>query len=423
MRNNVDGTYQMKLGTVPAMIARLTHRVFYSPTDVRAFLLQYEKFTTPTEILKCLKQGFFPRDFKKATDLSNPADRNLIGVRRSVLCFLESWLSLNDNNPECFDPEMVEDGEEGDDARETLDYMTTFVEEIMDTFVIVDINDELEKVTLPLFGEFVRDMHEELFNGRWREQQAELFPEESQGGGRTSVSTTSTAMSTFSNFGNKDFGHYTDVLDIFDLRRSSSIVNSSDRDGVRKPDNAKAKAMLGRMDTFTNAPPALKTKISQFSSEDLAQQLTLLNHTLFCQIPVEEFVGTRYRNIDTGPNFQHMKAMSNKLSFFLISAILHEEDVTARAHVIKLLIQTAENCLGLENFDMFVSIISVLGSSAIHRLKQVSDKRKAVVAREINLSNSSLARRRGPSWSGCFRASGRRSKRRAAEPGGTWRRR
>ena len=35
IRNAHDGTYQMKAATIPAMIARLTHRVFYSAEDVR----------------------------------------------------------------------------------------------------------------------------------------------------------------------------------------------------------------------------------------------------------------------------------------------------------------------------------------------------------------------------------------------------
>lgn len=85
---------------------------------------------------------------------------------------------------------------------------------------------------------------------------------------------------------------------------------------------------------------------------------------------MEEFVDGRYRKVETGPNFQRLKQCTNKLSFVLISAILAEEEMNARAAVIVLLIRTAENCLTIENFDMFVSIISVLGSSAIHRLKQ-----------------------------------------------------
>ena len=93
-------------------------------------------------------------------------------------------------------------------------------------------------------------------------------------------------------------------------------------------------------------------------------------HAIFCEIPVEEFVDGRYKSVETGSNFQRLKQATNKISFVLLSAILAEADMNERARVIKLMIMTAENCLTCENFDMFVSIISVLGSSAIHRLKQ-----------------------------------------------------
>ena len=87
-----------------------------------------------------------------------------------------------------------------------------------------------------------------------------------------------------------------------------------------------------------------------------------------------QFVDGRYKSVETGANFQRLKQATNKISFVLLSAILAESDIHERARVIKLMIMTAENCLTCENFDMFVSIISVLGSSAIHRLKQTWSK-------------------------------------------------
>jgi ankyrin repeat protein len=346
MRNTVDGTYQMKFATIPALIERLSHRVFYSPTDVTAFVLQYRKFCKPLEILENLKLIFQKKNLHggKGKKSDPMEDRNQLGVRRSVLCFLEAWLSTND---ECFDEVDDEEEEDAGDS-EALDFLTKFSEAIMDTFCIEDINRELEKVALPFFGDFVREVHEQHWDDRWLEQQQFFTLGETRRGSFASAATAPV---------NKDFGHYKTVLDMFD----DTVAKKLDHN------HTKANKMLGRQTTFT---PKKKTKISEFSSEDLAQQLTLLTHVMFCEIPVTEFVDNKYKSFETGPNFQRMKAMSNKLSFFLISAILQEEDVTARANVIKLLIQTAENCLGLENFDMFVSIISVLGSSAIHRLKQ-----------------------------------------------------
>jgi hypothetical protein len=155
MRNNVDGTYQMKAANIPAMIARLTHRAFYSAHDVHSFLLQYHKFTTPLQILGCLKGRFFP---KNVTDTFNEDDDDednddedftLLGERRSVLCFLEAWLSSNQGNPVGFE----------DEDSECTVFLGDFVELIMDTKCTKKINENLEPVLLPYFG------------GEWKERE------------------------------------------------------------------------------------------------------------------------------------------------------------------------------------------------------------------------------------------------------------
>ncbi len=348
MRNNMDGTYQMKAATVQAMISRLTHRVFYSPNDVSAFLLQYGKFTTPLEILKLLEKRFFPlgakNDFssRKFTDDSENSDGSLdltlLGERRSVLCFLEAWLASNQGNPDCFE----------DIECEEVEKLGEFSEMIMDTRCIPEIQKNLQPMNLLYFGDFVQNMHENLWAERWSDQHSHLVTQ----GRPTSGSTISTLSS--GNFRTEDFAHYDNVMDTYNLGEEG------------KGKTSKASKLLGR----SESQMVQATKLSAHSPQKLAQQLTLLVHTFFCEIPVEEFVDNRYRDLETGANFQRMKAMSNKLSFVLMSCVLAEEDMMERARVIKLLIQTAENCLFLENFDVFVSIISVLGSSAIHRLKQ-----------------------------------------------------
>eukprot|EP00520_Triparma_pacifica_P017738 CAMPEP_0118659514 /NCGR_PEP_ID=MMETSP0785-20121206/15154_1 /TAXON_ID=91992 /ORGANISM="Bolidomonas pacifica, Strain CCMP 1866" /LENGTH=1246 /DNA_ID=CAMNT_0006552627 /DNA_START=13 /DNA_END=3750 /DNA_ORIENTATION=- len=341
MRNHIDGTYQMKAANIPAMVARLTHRAFYSVEDVNSFLLQYHKFTTPLQILGCLKGRFFPRnvtDTFNEDDGGSDDDENLtlLGERRSVLCFLEAWLSSNQGNPVGFE----------DEDSECTIFLSDFVELIMDTKCTKKINENLEPVLLPYFGDFVANMHEIQWKERWADQHEYLTIEDN----RMSSNTMSTSGSVLTRGRVVDFSQYAEVADMYEK-------------GSR-PQSQKASKLLGTVEETESV------KLINFSPQEIAKQLTLLVHTIFCEIPVEEFVDGRYRKVETGPNFQRLKLITNKLSFVLISAILAEEDMNARAAVIVLLIQTAENCLTVENFDMFVSIISVLGSSSIHRLKQ-----------------------------------------------------
>ena len=330
IRNAHDGTYQMKAATIPAMIARLTHRVFYSALDVRSFILQYHKFCTPEEVLRSLERRFFPSSKSEGFGSDGPLDLMLLGERRSVLCFLEIWLSSNGGNPAGF---------ENEDSECTI-ILSSFVEKLMDTKCLVSIDMEMEPVLLPYLGDFAQNMHPTLWSERWTEQHKFLIV---KSGRQASIMSESRMISE----PEMDFSAYEEVYRV--------VVEASGTD-------TKASKLLGMEDDVRS--------IKDFTPQELAQQLTLMVHAVFCEIHIEEFVDNRYKSLATGANFQRLKQTTNKISFVLLSAILAEADMTERAKVIKLMIMTAENCLTCENFDMFVSIISVLGSSAIHRLKQ-----------------------------------------------------
>ncbi|GMI00992.1 hypothetical protein TrLO_g5994 [Triparma laevis f. longispina] len=327
IRNHNDGTYMMKAANVKAMVSRLTHRVFYDSKDVRSFLLMYHRFTTAIEVLKHLQTNFFPRNNDGDFGGGGVIDLNLLGGRRSVLCFLENWLASNDGNPLPF---VSEDSE-------CTVFLAEFVEQIMDTKCLINVDSEMEKVVLPFFGDFAQCMHPTMWKERWQEQHRFLTIKD---GRRVSV-MSETSHTTLRSL---DYTSYDEVLMI-----------------CSEP-SEKATKLLG-VDSDEKT-------LKDYTPQELAQQLTLMVHAIFCEINVEEFVDSRYKSVETGPNFQRLKQATNKLSFILISSILSEPDMTERALRIKTLIQTAENCLTCENFDMFVSIISVLGSSAIHRLKQ-----------------------------------------------------
>lgn len=189
IRNHNDGTYMMKVreinfiklhnalisntdettiahkqnpqaANVKAMVSRLTHRVFYDSKDVRSFLLMYHRFTTAIEVLKHLQTNFFPRNNDGDFGGEGVIDLNLLGGRRSVLCFLENWLASNDGNPLPF---VSEDSE-------CTVFLAEFVEQIMDTKCLINVDSEMEKVVLPFFGDFAQCMHPTMWKERWQEQ-------------------------------------------------------------------------------------------------------------------------------------------------------------------------------------------------------------------------------------------------------------
>lgn len=208
MRNNADGTYQMKAANIPAIVARLTHRAFYSVQDVNSFLLQYHKFATPLQILGCLKGRFFPKNVSEIFEQDDGAGDEseelltLLGERRSVLCFLEAWLSSNQGNPAGFEDE---DGE-------CTVFLGDFVELVMDTKCTKKINENLEPVLLPYFGDFVANMHEVQWSERWADQHMYLTIED----GRSSMNTMSTTGSVLRGRSAVDFSHYAEVARLYE---------------------------------------------------------------------------------------------------------------------------------------------------------------------------------------------------------------
>jgi len=131
---------------------------------------------------------------------------------------------------------------------------------------------------------------------------------------------------------------------------------------VRK--QTKAAKLLGGGDTNSD-----RNVFVDFEPMEVAQQLTLLMHTLFIRVPLSELLHMNFREQETAPNFHWLKVVANRISFAFVSEILAQEDVTQRALVMERLIRIAELCLNMRNFDSLVTIVSVLGTSAIHRLR------------------------------------------------------
>lgn len=108
--------------------------------------------------------------------------------------------------------------------------------------------------------------------------------------------------------------------------------------------------------------------ISKYSAMEIAQQITLVLHVIFSEIPLDEFKNKRFsKGKDIAPYFNKLKFISNQINLNLLNEILKFNDMNARANVIRLFVNCADICLKLSNCDSVVSILSILGNSSVFR--------------------------------------------------------
>jgi len=131
---------------------------------------------------------------------------------------------------------------------------------------------------------------------------------------------------------------------------------------------------------FSKPPPKsilpkvfpLQPHILDFSAEELARQLTLIESELFRAIKPWECLGqcwTKKDKYQRAPRIMAMINRFNQVSSWLAAEILHSEQPKTRIATLKHVIDIMQKCKELNNFNAVMEIISGLQMSAIYRLK------------------------------------------------------
>jgi len=106
--------------------------------------------------------------------------------------------------------------------------------------------------------------------------------------------------------------------------------------------------------------------------EEIARQLTLIEHELFKAIQTQEMMKQRWikEKKNRTPNIHKMINRFNEVSLWVASEIVRVEDLKTRAIVLNRFIFIAQKCFELNNFNAVMEILSALNCSSVHRLKQ-----------------------------------------------------
>ena len=148
--------------------------------------------------------------------------------------------------------------------------------------------------------------------------------------------------------------------------------------GIDDPD-ASDYVRSGHFRDDSPPPPLVAADFSSVSSlfdldpEEVARQLTLMEHGAYCQIRLTELMGCAWSKSDKEEKSANLLAaisQFNAISCLFRDAVVSEPDVEVRADIIEFALLVAEQCAALNNISSVMAIVASLSSTPIHRLKK-----------------------------------------------------
>ncbi|XP_070819706.1 rap guanine nucleotide exchange factor 1-like [Chaetodon trifascialis] len=106
-----------------------------------------------------------------------------------------------------------------------------------------------------------------------------------------------------------------------------------------------------------------------FRSQDLAEQLTLLDSELFYKIELPEvLLWSKEQNEEKSPNLTQFTQHFNNVSFWVRSVIILQDKPQDREKLLLKFLKTMKHLRKLNNFNSYLSILSALDSAPLRRL-------------------------------------------------------
>ncbi|EEB07717.1 exchange factor Cdc25p-like protein [Schizosaccharomyces japonicus yFS275] len=140
------------------------------------------------------------------------------------------------------------------------------------------------------------------------------------------------------------------------------------------------------------AKPNYRVALLELEPDTLAEQFSLIEHSIFCAILPHEFLKKSWRKSasDTQHHMiRHSIAFSNSFVYWIINSVLTRPNLEERIAALRFFIAFGIKCLNMNNFSAVVSVISALDSAPIYRLRScfgaldASDKAHLQGLREI----------------------------------------
>ncbi|XP_068082777.1 guanine nucleotide-releasing factor 2 [Anabrus simplex] len=127
-----------------------------------------------------------------------------------------------------------------------------------------------------------------------------------------------------------------------------------------------------------------QASLLDFKSEQIAEQMTLLDANLFMKIEIPEvLIWAQEQNEERSPNLTRFTEHFNKMSYWARSRILEQSEAKDRERYVVKFIKIMKHLRKINNFNSYLALLSALDSAPIRRLewqKQITEGLKEYCA-------------------------------------------
>ncbi|KDR09115.1 guanine nucleotide-releasing factor 2 isoform X2 [Zootermopsis nevadensis] len=127
-----------------------------------------------------------------------------------------------------------------------------------------------------------------------------------------------------------------------------------------------------------------QASLLDFKSEQIAEQMTLLDAELFMKIEIPEvLIWAQEQNEERSPNLTRFTEHFNKMSYWARSRILEQNEAKDRERYVVKFIKIMKHLRKINNFNSYLALLSALDSAPIRRLewqKQITEGLKEYCA-------------------------------------------
>ncbi|XP_049847410.1 guanine nucleotide-releasing factor 2 isoform X3 [Schistocerca gregaria] len=126
-----------------------------------------------------------------------------------------------------------------------------------------------------------------------------------------------------------------------------------------------ASTLLSSLNVYTRQATLL-----DFKSEQIAEQMTLLDSNLFMKIEIPEvLIWAQEQNEERSPNLTKFTEHFNKMSYWARSRILEQSEAKDRERYVVKFIKIMKHLRKINNFNSYLALLSALDSAPIRRLE------------------------------------------------------
>ncbi|KAJ9061158.1 cell division cycle- protein [Entomophthora muscae] len=154
---------------------------------------------------------------------------------------------------------------------------------------------------------------------------------------------------------------------------TSPMVDVLRRAPIYEPASALA-GLSEVLDIEVLRPTSFAIRFIDIEPRALAQQLTLMEHSLFCAIQPEEFYhqawNDKLHREYTSPNLWALIQMFNRIAHFITQQVLDQKETTSQAAVLSHAIRVARQCSKLSNYNSAFEILAGLNGALVTKLSR-----------------------------------------------------